>query len=105
MTGSPHRKSRSFVLANDTLESRNLPATFGFAWPNAEHLTISFAPEATTINGRSNELNSVLGSQFGASLGSAGSAQSAWKTAILKAFSAWSSQANINFSPVADNGS
>ncbi|MFM7131317.1 MAG: matrixin family metalloprotease, partial [bacterium] len=105
MTGSPHRKSRSFVLANDTLESRDLPATFGFVWPNAEHLTISFAPEATTINGRSNELNSVLGSQFGASLGSAGTAQSAWKTAILKAFSAWSSQANINFSPVADNGS
>lgn len=105
MSNSPHRKSRSIFLANDTLESRDLPATFGFAWPKPDHLTFSFAPETTSINGRSNELNSVLGSQFGASLGSASSAQSAWKSALLKAFSAWSSQANINFSPVADNGS
>lgn len=105
MTRSSRRHSRSIILANDTLESRDLPATFGFAWPNAEHLTISFAPESTSINGRTNDLNSVLGSQFGATLGSASAAQTAWKSAMLKAFSAWSSQANINFTTVADNGS
>jgi len=101
---SRSRISRQIQINNDSLESRDLPATFGIAWPNAQHISVSFAPEATSINGRSNELNSVLGSQFGASLTSGTAAQAAWKSAMLRAFSTWSAQANINFVATGDNG-
>jgi len=101
---SRSRASRHIQLHNDSLESRDLPATFGFAWPNAQHLSVSFAPEATSINGRSNEINSVLGSQFGASLTTGAAAQAAWKSALLRAFSTWSAQTNINFVTTGDSG-
>jgi len=104
MKFSRSKNSRQMQINNDTLETRDLPATFGIAWPNAQHLSVSFASEGASINGRSNELNSVLGSQFGASLSTGTAAQNAWKSALLRAFSAWSSQANINFVTSNDNG-
>jgi len=104
MKMSPSRNHRQIRFNNDTLESRDLPATFGIAWPNAQHLSVSFAPESTSISGRSNELNSVLGAQFGANLSSGATAQSEWKSALLRAFSTWSAQSNINFVTTSDNG-
>lgn len=104
MKTTTRRKSRLIQLNNDTLESRDLPATFGVPWPNAQHLTVSFAPDNTETKSGVNDLNTVLGSQFGASLGTGAAAQAAWKSAILKAFSVWSSQAGINFTGVSDSG-
>jgi len=104
MKTTMRRKSRSVLLQNETLESRDVPATFGVPWPNAQHLTVSFAPESTSTIGGVNNLNTVLGSQFGAGLNTAAAAQTAWKSAMLRAFSAWSSQSKINFSVVDDNG-
>ncbi|MEI7921234.1 MAG: matrixin family metalloprotease [Planctomycetota bacterium] len=106
MKSASRRTSRKFLLQNDSLEPRCVPATFGMPWPNADRLTLSFAPDSlTTIRGQSSNLSNSLNTQFGAAGASASSVQSAWQTSILKAFEIWSSVANINFGVVADDGS
>lgn len=90
---------RKFVMNNETLESRCVPATFGVPWPNPQHITISFAPDGTDIRGQSNELNAHLDSSLPSS-----SLSPTWKSAILEAFQIWSSKANINFTVVEEVG-
>lgn len=94
------------MLNNDSLESRCVPATFGIPWPNPEHLTVSFAPDQTTlISGRPNLLNQTLDQQFSPAATLAESPSSLWKKSVLQAFEIWSAQSNINFGIVGDNGS
>ncbi len=40
-------------LSVENLEARDVPAIFGNAWPNADQLTMSFAPDGTDVAGRS----------------------------------------------------
>ena len=100
--GKAHQ--RSFRIQNDTLESRCVPATFGIAWPNASHITVSFPGDNSRIGSDSNNLSSSLNNQFSTSGGSVGAATAAWQGALLQAFQAWSSKSNVNFGVVADNG-
>ena len=89
----PPNKPRA-VLRADRLEDRLTPAVFGTPWPDANHLTASFAPDTTAIGS--------VGSSLFAKLGT-GTAP-AWQLETLKALQAWSSQANINVGYVPDTG-
>lgn len=96
-----HRQRiRKFVLNNETLESRCVPATFGLPWTTPQHLTISFAPDGADIHGNPNSLNSFLS----ADTVSSSATIVARKNTILKAFQEWSAQANINFTVVDETG-
>ncbi len=71
------------------LEDRCTPAA-GNPWPDATHLTLSFAPDGTDVGGSPNRL--------GALLGSAGD----WQLAVLRAFQTWAVNANVNIALVSD---
>jgi len=72
------------ALRIEPLEDRTTPATFGEAWLDGRHLTLSFAPEGTQIGG----VGSSLAGVFGAYGGSEG------RLEVLKAFQAWAARAN-----------
>ncbi len=84
---------RSVLLSVESLESRDTPTVFGTPWPDGEHLTLSFAPDDTTIAGASSNLQQLL-SQLGP--------QSEYD--ILEAFQTWAVNANINIGLVSDDG-
>src|SRR4051812_38222027 len=73
------------------LEDRRTPAA-GNPWPDAGHLTLSFAPDGTDVGGAP--------SRLGALLGPAGD----WQLAVLRAFQTWAVTANVNVALVADGG-
>jgi hypothetical protein len=72
-----------------------MPATFGIPWPNAGHLTLSFAPDGTPVGNQHSELFRVLNGV---------APTQTWQTEILRAFQTWASSTNINLSVVADSG-
>src|SRR5437763_15831692 len=85
-------------LTVERLEDRLAPATtFGVAWPDPGHLTLSFVPDNTPAVGQRglSELYSTLGSQ---------SSTPAWQTAILRAFQTWADYTNINIGLIGDSG-
>jgi hypothetical protein len=82
-------------LAVECLESRTTPATFGIAWTDARHLSLSFAPDGTAVEGQTSSLFATL---------DATSPAAAWERVILQAFQTWAVQANINLAVTADGG-
>ena len=80
-------------LSVESLESRDTPTVFGTPWPDGEHLTLSFAPDGTSISGAPSNLQQLL-SQLGP--------QSEYD--ILEAFQTWAVNANLNIGLVSDNG-
>src|SRR5438552_12946925 len=87
------RGSRS-RLHLEHLEDRCVPAVFGNPWIEPGHLTLSFAPDGTSINGRASQLFQDMNAHFGAG----------WQREILRAFQTWADYGNINLSVVADTG-
>jgi hypothetical protein len=88
-------------LRLEQLEDRLTPVTFGFPWPNASHLTVSFVPDRTTVGTlNNNPIPSQLFSLFGAQ----GISASVWQGEVLRALQTWAAHANISFSVVADDG-
>src|SRR5262245_60315926 len=79
-------------LSLTDLEPRYTPATWNSPWPDASHLTLSFAPDGTTVGGSVNQLAAALG------------ASTDWQLAVLRAFQTWAANANINIGLVADGG-
>jgi len=79
----------------EQLEDRNLLSIFGVPWPDGSHLTLSFEPDGTSINGA----GSNLFSKFNSSMPTA-----TWEKQILKAFQTWAVQSNLNIGMVADGG-
>jgi Matrixin len=77
------------------LEDRLTPATTGMTWPDGGHLTLSFVPDGTNVNGSPSELFSALGAAMPVS---------GWETAILQAFENWASVTNLNIGVVPDDG-
>ena len=77
------------------LERRDVPATWGIAWPEAQHLTLSFVPDGTSVQGQSSQLFQTLDSKLGAGQ---------WESSILNAFQTWAENSNINVGQVADGG-
>jgi len=82
-------------LTVETLESRLAPTTYGIPWPNAERLTLSFAPDGTPIAGHSSELFGMLDAVMPTPV---------WQREILRAFQTWATHGNINVGVTRDGG-
>src|SRR3954468_20682295 len=80
--------------ALERLEARDLPALFGMTWPDAQHLTISFAPDGTATALGKSQLGTLLGDPT----------RGAWQQTILRACQSWAVNANVNFTLVRDSG-
>ena len=74
----------------------SLRAAIGLPWRDPTHLTLSFAPDGTSIAGDSSDLFQDLDSQFPNA--------AAWQGDIVRAFQTWAAQTNISVGLVADNG-
>lgn len=79
----------------EALERRDVPATWGIPWPQADHLTLSFMPDGSSVRGQASQLFGTLDAQLGAGK---------WESAILDAFQTWAANSNINVGQVADGG-
>src|SRR5437660_8994003 len=77
------------------LEARDVPTTFGVAWPDGKHLRLSFAPDGTPDGATTSKLFQNL---------SADLATSDWQLTILRAFQTWAVNANINIGVAGDSG-
>src|SRR5262249_47920009 len=66
-------------------------------WPDARHLTLSFAPDGTAIGPHANQLFQLFNPQFAGG-------SSAWQLEILRALQTWAVNANVNVGIVADGG-
>src|SRR5262249_15681157 len=86
-------RSRRPVL--EILEDRCVPATWGNPWPDAAHLTLSFAPDGTTAGSETSALFKTLDAIAPPAL---------WQRDILRAFQPWAVNAGINIGLVADGG-
>src|SRR5436309_151493 len=89
------RTARPSRLQLEQLEDRTVPAVFGNPWADPGHLTLSFAPDNTSVNGMPSELVHDLSTQYGPG----------WQREVLRAFQTWAINGNINLSLVNDNGS
>jgi hypothetical protein len=78
----------------ERLEDRLTPVTYGNPWPDATHLTFSFAPDGTAARAGSSVLFQTLNSVAPAAL---------WQREALRAFQTWAVNANINLGLVADS--
>ena len=87
------RSSYSLIL--EPLEDRLAPAFAGTPWPDAEHLTLSFAPDGTPGGNAPSVLFQTLNAR---------APTAAWQLAALRAFQTWAVNANINFGLVGDQG-
>lgn len=85
--------TRSWRPALEHLEDRTAPATFGIPWPDGAHLTLSFAPDGTSVAGTPSNLFAALGES------------DAWRLEVLRAFQTWAVESNLNFGLVRDAGS
>jgi hypothetical protein len=84
-------------LKLDALERRDVPATFGIPWPSGTALTVSFVPDGADVDGSANELYALMEES--------GLPPAVWQNEILRAFQAWTSQADLNIGLVPDDGS
>lgn len=90
-------RRRCNPLFLERLEDRVVPTTWGNAWPDAQHLTLSFAPDKTQAIDQPNQLSQTLNSQLQTT-------SAAWQQVILRAFQTWAVNANINVAVKADEG-
>jgi hypothetical protein len=95
MTTSLRTNQPTPRLQCERLEDRTTPAQFGVPWNDPLHLTVSFAPDATSASGVASQLNRALDAQM---------PRTVWQNAILRAFQTWAEVANVNFGVVADGG-
>jgi hypothetical protein len=82
-------------LRVERLEERDTPATWGNPWPDAAHLTLSFAPDGTLSGANVSSLFSTLNAEAPTSV---------WQLAVLRAFQTWAVNGNINLSLTTDGG-
>src|SRR5260370_17511035 len=88
-------RERSRHLWVGLLEGRTGPALFGVPWAEPTHLTLSFAPDGTSMPGGGTStlfqtLNKVAPTTV-------------WEGEIPRAFQAWSSKADINIALHSDS--
>ncbi|MGN6545460.1 MAG: matrixin family metalloprotease, partial [Aureliella sp.] len=82
-------------LMLEQLEDRCLFAVLGVPWPEANKITLSFAPDGTIAGDKPSELFSALNPRL---------AGQAWQTEILRAAQTWVAESNINIGLVSDSG-
>jgi predicted Zn-dependent protease len=88
--------TKSRMLIFEELEPRMLRAAVSLPWTDPEHLTLSFAPDGTMIDGAPSQLFQDLNAQFPST--------SAWENVIVSAFQTWAAQTNLSIGLVADQG-
>src|SRR5690606_11816346 len=74
---------------------RGLMTTAGLPWPDATHLTLSFATDGASVGGVASNLQQSLGAR---------SSADAWRTTLARAFQSWAVLGEINVGLVADDG-
>src|SRR5262245_40934381 len=77
------------------LENRLVPANWGNPWPDANHLTLSFAPDGTAVGRGTSTLIAAVDAM---------SPRALWQREVLRAFQTWAINANINIAVVSDEG-
>jgi hypothetical protein len=82
-------------LLLEVLEERATPALYGIPWSDPRHLTLSFAPDGTLINGHASTLFQTLNAVLPTAV---------WQGEILKAVQTWAASANLSVGVVADGG-
>jgi hypothetical protein len=87
--------ARSRRLSLERLEERWTPATSGVAWPDGQHLTLSFVPDGTPLGNTTSVLFKTL---------NAVAPTAVWQREILRAFQAWAANTNVNVGVVPDGG-
>ena len=92
---SQRRRNRRRRLVVESLEGRVVPATFGVPWADPSRLTLSFAPDGTSIAAHTSSLIQTLNAQ---------QSTTAWQKEILQAFQTWAVRANLNIGLVSDSG-
>lgn len=95
MTATSSFSLRKPRLRLERLEDRTVPALFGQPWSDPEHLTLSFAPDGTSLANQPSTLFRTLDAQM---------PRAVWQRAVLQAFQTWAGFANINLGVVADSG-
>src|ERR687895_359525 len=95
MIGHRPRGVRPCLPRFEVLEGRIFLAQFGVAWHHADHLTLSFVPDGTSIAGAPSDLFRWLDSA---------QATADWQREILRAFQTWGVDAHINFAVARDGG-
>lgn len=92
---APRSKQKACEFRLEKLESRFLCSRDGIPFSGYGSLTFSVAPDGAHVG---NQVSS-LQHEFNQSVST-----SQWQQALARAFQTWTSQANINFGKVADNG-
>jgi hypothetical protein len=87
--------ARTVALAVERLEDRCTPVVFGNPWPDASHLSLSFAPDGTAVGGRQSQLFQELNPEI---------PTTEWQLLTLRAFQTWAVQGNLNIHLVPDGG-
>jgi hypothetical protein len=95
MKKNPVRTPQFARLSLEPLEDRLMPSTTGIPWPDPAHLTLSFAPDGTQINGTASNLLAMLNKQ---------APTATWQRTILQAVQSWAATTNINVGVVSDGG-
>jgi hypothetical protein len=88
-----HNRHRTPAL--EILESRAMLDADALLWGGDAHLTLSFAPDGTSIGGASSSLYSTLNAM---------ASVDQWQETILRAFQTWAVQTNGGIGVVNDNG-
>ena len=95
---------RRSPLTAERLEDRAQPSVFGDPWPNADRLTLSFAPDGTRVAGDTQDrLGAGQPSSLFGTMAAAGD-PAAWQQEILRAFQTWAVHTNVNIGVVPDPG-
>src|SRR5262249_52481326 len=90
---SPAHRAQLHV---EQLESRLVPySTSGNAWPHAQLVTLSFAPDGTNLGGVTSNLLASFNAKW---------STTTWQNQILRAAQVWAQQTNLNFAVITDNG-
>jgi hypothetical protein len=87
--------ARSRRPAPEALEDRTAPAVFGVPWSDPTHLTLSFAPDGTSIGGQASTLFATLNAQ---------EPMAAWQAVVLHAVQTWAVKTNLDVGVVPDDG-
>ena len=89
----PRPSKKHHRLAVQRLEDRTVPAVFGNPWADPQHLTVSFVPDGTMVNGAASNLFQSMPGQ-----------SATWQREILRALQTWVAAANIDVDLVSDSG-
>jgi hypothetical protein len=92
---SKSQQKRRRLALPESLESRIALSADGVLWGNDARLTISFAPDGTSVEGQTSELFATFDAVV---------SRNEWQSAILKGFQNWAIHTNSDIGLVSDNG-